>query len=740
MFLRSVKVPVLAGITLFLAACGGGSSDSDESPNNPPNNPQNPPNVADNNAPIANAGLDQVANLGSSVTLFGGLSNDVEQSELAYEWSLVSSPAGSSAEIDGSGEVVTFTADTLGSYQIQLVVNDGEFDSETVEVSVEVIESRTLLEDGTSNGQWPNYIGNLSSNNYSPLNQINTDTLDQLEVVWRWAPGSTSGFQFEPTPLFVDNMLYLSTSINEVAALNAETGEELWRFDPNVVASGNPANNGFLHRGVSYDESTGQKIIYMPTSDGRLIALNAISGRPLEEFGIIGNGSVNTLANVPRLNSANQAVSDAHNIGVSPGTQSTQLQISHTSTGTICGDVIVLGSGVHDGELAPPSPPGDVLAFDLETGELAWEFHTVPREGEFGFDTWENESALVNGGANVWAPMSADESLGLVYLPVSGGTNHFYGEFRLGDNLFTDSIVAVDCETGERVWHYQTVHHDIWDYDLPAAPNLIDITVDGEAISALAQVSKQGFVYVLNRVTGEPVWPIPEVAVPGSTVPGEVASPTQPIPSRPPPFVRQGVAADDLINPNSVGTRDVGELYTPITTNGILVTPSIAGGANWGAASYDPTTQILYANGFGPLTSDLQLFPVEFNGVNTLFSFIPFFNSFASSPFPGLGSAVTAYDMNTGEILFQVPGTSNSRLVGNAASMVSGDLLYYKNNGTNVLGVLDKSDGTLLREIPLGGGDVTGVPMTYQLDNRQFIVVAIGNAGQTVELVALALP
>jgi len=737
------NVLALTSIFILLQACGG-----DETTRTTPFTiaPPPPPPPQTNAAPIANPGLDQIVQEGALVTLFGGQSADPEGADLTFEWSITNAPTASSAQITGMGEIATFNADIAGDYTIALVVNDGEIDSEAVEINVTTILERNLALEGTANGQWPSYSGNLSSNKYSPLDQINPGNVDQLEVAWRWQPGSLAGFSFEATPLFIDNTLYLSTSMNEVAALNAETGELLWIYDTEASQSGRPPTNGFLHRGVTYDESTGQKIIYMPTNDGRLIALNAISGRPMEGFGTIGNGTVNSLSGVPRLNEVSQRISAAHDAGEIIAEPEDQLQFGHTSPGIICNDVYILGSGIDDGDILPPSPPGDVRAYNLETGELMWEFHTVPREGEFGFDTWADDSALINGHTNVWAPMSADEELGMVYLPVSGGTNHHYGGQRPGDNLFTSSIVALNCATGERVWHFQTVHNDLWDYDVSSPPNLIDITVDGVEIPAVAQVGKTGYVYTFNRITGEPVWPIVEIPVPQSDVPGEITSPTQPMPTRPPPFVRQGVDASDLLDPSSIGTLDTGPLFSPPTENGRLYVPSEGGGANWTGASYDPETQMLYVGGLGPLGTEVAL--VEEEETPNFFSFVrDFFTGPAEggSAFPGVGAGVTAFNMNTGELVFQVEATRIEGLIGIGGTMISGDFLYYANNSINFLSILDKDTGRIVREIFLNGADVTpqpltSVPMTYEVNGRQFIVVASGRGEEPAELIALALP
>ena len=396
------------------------------------------------------------------------------------------------------------------------------FQLTSVDLLVQEQQDIKILEEGTSEGAWPNYSGNLSSNKYSPLDQIHKQNVNEVEILWRWRSLDNDivgpvNSAFESTPLMIDGVLYTSTSFSQVAAIDPLTGITLWTFDPQSYKFGRPPNNGFLHRGVAWwekrdlRENTRTKRLYIATGDARLIAINPDTGLPVYNFG--NNGIVDLLDGLPRQNASSLVLDQAHDqLGI-PELAGTPIQIGNTSPPIICRDVVIVGSSIHDGEVLPPSPPGDVKGFSALTGELLWTFHTIPRAGEFGTETWENESWSRNGGANVWAPMSADEELGQVYLPVSCPTNNYYGGQRPGDNLFANSGVSLDCETGKRNWHYQTVHHDIWDYDLPAAPNLMDITVDGIQIQALAQVSKQGYVYVLDRVTGEPVWPIVETPV-----------------------------------------------------------------------------------------------------------------------------------------------------------------------------------------------------------------------------------
>ncbi len=534
---------------------------------------------------------------------------------------------------------------------------------------------------------------------------------------------------FEATPLMIDGVLYTSTSGSQAAAIDAETGETLWVYDPRSWASGRPPNNGFLHRGVAAwsDGPGGPLRLFLATGDARLIALDAATGRPVNGFG--AGGTVDLRAGIPRLDG-------------------TTIQYGMTSPPAICGDVVIVGSSIHDGEITPPSPPGDVRGYDARTGERRWTFHTIPRAGEAGVETWENESWRENGGANVWAPMSVDREHGRVYLPVSAPTNNYYGGRRPGDNLYGNSLVALDCATGRRLWHFQTVHHDIWDNDLPAAPNLVDLVVDGRAVEAVAQITKQGFVFVFDRATGEPIWPIDEVAVPPSTVPGERTAPTQPFPSRPPPFERQGVVLDELVDSTPavraaaleiVSRYDWGGVFEPPSLRGTIMNPGIGGGGNWGGASFDPETATLYVTSLGSLPYLIRLEP---GGASDLWFARP---SIVTGP-PGYfnlfkppNATITAYDLERGEIRWRVPNSGPAGVVGHASSLLTKTLLFYETRSEAKLAAFDKASGERVWDIALPA-NASGAPMTYMAGGRQHVVVAVGSGDQQqMELVAFRL-
>ena len=385
---------------------------------------------------------------------------------------------------------------------------------------------------GAKNGEWRFYGGDAGSTKYSPLDQINRDNVKDLRIAWRWRTenfGARPDFNLESTPLMVDGVLFATAGARRnVVAINGATGETLWmwRYDEGARAQRSPRFNS--GRGVGYwTDGKDARILYI-TPGYHLIALDAKSGRPAAGFGVDG-------------------IVDLWEDFDQPTPK--EGQIGSSSPPMIVGDVAIVGAAMQAGG-APNKEniAGHVRGYDVRTGKRVWIFHTVPKPGEFGHDTWLDHSASYTGNTAVWAPMSADLELGYVYLPVETPTGDFYGGHRPGNNLFADSIVCLDARTGKRVWHFQFIHHDIWDYDTPTAPTLVDITVDGRPIKAVAQITKQAWVYVFDRVTGKPVWPIEERPVPKGDVPGEWYSPTQPFPAKPAPFDRQGVTVDDLID------------------------------------------------------------------------------------------------------------------------------------------------------------------------------------------------
>jgi quinoprotein glucose dehydrogenase len=601
---------------------------------------------------------------------------------------------------------------------------------------------------------------------YADLALINAQNFRQLKVAWTWESPETKitskdpklkTWVWESTPVMADGILYISTSMSQVAAIDAINGQTIWTYDPETWKNGLPSNNGFVHRGITYWAEGSDKRIFIGTADGYLISLDAITGKPVVEFGL--QGRIDLTQGLGR--SVNRKM-----YGVS-------------SPVVVCKGVIVIGSKVNDIPLESPMPPGDVRGFDVRTGKQKWVFHAIPEKGEVGNETWKDDSWKKTGSTNVWTLMSADDDLGYVYLPFSTPTNDSYGVARPGANLFGESLVCLDARTGKRVWHFQTVYHGLWDYDLPAAPNLMDITVGNKKIKAVAQVTKQGFTYVFDRTNGKPVWPIIEKPVPQSSVPGESSSPTQPFPTNPAAFDRQGMSADDLIDftPRlkeqalAVFSRyNSGELFTPPTMDKPLIKmPGIAGGASWSGAAFDPLTQMLYipSNTF-PYAVELEkskVAPYGLIGTNKPIETIdevPIYK-------PPYGR-ITAIDMQTGLHKWMTPigdiGKGNAILkelelpkLGRAARshiLLTKTLLIVGQEGSTQresgdattatfliidpkLEAYDKFDGHLIGEIPLPR-NVTAAPMTYQLNGKQYIAITTGGANLTPELIVLALP
>ena len=596
---------------------------------------------------------------------------------------------------------------------------------------------------------WPVYGGDAGGLKYSPLTDIDRNNVSKLQPVWTWEtreqaiPSASSPLQgervapgaFEATPIVINDTMWVSTPYNRVVALNAETGAEYWSYDPKAYEWGN-LHRGcrFCHRGIT-QWSDGQERRIFLNSRWRLIALDAATGEMVSSF---GNGG--------EVDLTKGLAWDAN-----------RLHISNTSPAVVFEDIVIVGSGVPDTRIYRNNPPGDVQAFDARSGKLLWTFHTIPKEGEFGVDTWEEESWSYTGSANVWAPFSLDAERGLIYLPVSTPNNDFYGGHRRGANLFAESLVCLDARNGERVWHFQTVHHGLWDYDLPAPPSLVTIEVDGREIDAVVAVGKTAFVYVFDRVTGEPVWPIIERSVPESTVPGEVPQPTQPFPTRPAPFARQGITEDDLINftpelrteaLDLISKYRTGPIFTPPSIEGTIMMPGLIGGAGWGGGATDPITKTFYVKAYNdPFLArvaagdgdegDADYLP-NFNGYLTLKNGLPLLK-------PPYGT-LTAIDLDTGEHLWQRPFGDDSAVRSHPAltglnlppmggspqshGTTSGPLvtaggIVFLAGGTPWIEGIDSTNGTTLWRGDLGDGLGRGNPMTYRTKTgRQFVVVA----------------
>ena len=604
----------------------------------------------------------------------------------------------------------------------------------------------------TKDTNWPTYANDAGSSKYTPITKINADNANQLKTVWTWdSPDNLivrknrqlTPWGFKSTPIKIDNILYISTSLGQVAAISADQGRTIWNFDTKSYEDGRPTNLGFNHRGVAYWADGEEGIILMPTNNAYLWALDAKTGKPKQDFG--DGGKVDLTLGL--------------------GREVDRKLYSVISAPIVVGNIVVVGASIYDGPQHKTMPPGHVRGFDTRSGRQVWTFHTIPQSGEFGVDSWQNDSWKYSGNTNVWTGMSADTELGYVYLPTGTPTNDWYGGHRRGDNLFAESLVCLDAKTGQRVWHFQMVHHGLWDYDLPAAPTLIDITIDGNPIKAIAQVSKQAFVYVFNRETGEPIWPIVETPVPQSQIPGEHSSPTQPIPSKPPPFDVQGLTEDNLINftpslrkeaIDIVSPFDYGAIFTPPTLRGTINIPGWGGGANWSGAAFDPHTDRLFI----PSSTGPMIVKLKAGGEQSDFRFVRSREAGRLKGPKGLPitkppySRITAIDMNTGDQVWMKPhgnghrqkiidlGIDDPGPVGGARStgpLLTSSLLFLgqKDEGRNLLRAFDKNTGEIIAETELPATP-WGTPMSYLSDDRQFIVIAVGE-GANAKLVGLSL-
>ncbi|MCB0685412.1 MAG: PQQ-binding-like beta-propeller repeat protein [Saprospiraceae bacterium] len=427
------------------------------------------------------------------------------------------------------------------------------------------------------NYDWSIYKGGADANNYAPLDQINRNNVKDLQVAWEFYPGDEPEnfriWKYECNPITVDTVMYMVSAWRWLYAVNAVTGDKIWSFDPLQGERG-----GGVLRGVTYWQGHGKERIFV-SAGNNIFSVDAKTGLPDDHFGTSGKVNLN--------------IDEG-------GDRDTRVRVS--TPGIIYKDLIIVGAAVSE---STGAAPGHVRAYDTQTGSLMWTFHTIPWPGEEGYDSWPPEAFKYGGGTNNWAGMSLDEDRGLVFIPIGSPTYDYYGVDRIGANLFGNSVVALEASSGKLVWYYQTVHHDIWDYDLPTAPNLITIKKDGEKIDAIAQPSKQGFIYILDRETGNPIFPIEEKPVPKSRTPGEESWPTQPFPTLPRPFLRQSMSTNDLANfspetyaANAEILKNLWHegIYTPPDTAGTLLIPASRGGAEWGGGAYDPATGVLYIN------------------------------------------------------------------------------------------------------------------------------------------------
>ena len=627
-----------------------------------------------------------------------------------------------------------------------------------------------LAQYGAADGEWRFYAGDGGHTQYTALDQIDAGNVNELEVAWRWQAENSAErpfFNFESTPIMIGGVLYTSTGASEVAAVDAATGETVWLYTPQPKpgAEDDPARRPQgSGRGVAYWTDGERETIFHNVSDGRLLALDAKTGRPVEGFG--DGGFVDLSRDIDK-----------------PG-----AEVRCISTPIVSNDVVV-AQVVPTGDSGYEATPGHIRGYDVRTGERLWIFHVVPQGDDFGIDTWDNESWRYTGHSGVWTQLTVDEELGYLYMPTEIATNDWYGGHRPGDNLFAESLVCLDVRTGERIWHYQLIHHGVWDYDNPSPPTLVDVTHDGRRIKAVAMVTKQGHTYVFDREDGTPLWPIVEMPVPQSDVPGEVTSLTQPVPSRPAPFERQGFTVDDLIDftpeikaeaMEIASNYRMGPLYTPPSliedpsgTRGTLVLPGWGGGSNWPGAGVDVETGVLYVPSLTvPIV--VALAPGDPGGTNP--DYIQVGPIYPPGP-RGLPlvkppwGRITAIDLDTGDHLWMTPLGGAPREVrehpdlqglgldfstmgqnGRVGALITRTLLFMGEGGGVRGGVAsrygaggptfrayDKATGAVVAAITLPANP-TGSPMSYLVDGKQYIVVTAATLETPAELIALALP
>ena len=650
-------------------------------------------------------------------------------------------------------------------------------------------------------GEWPSYGGTNRSQKYSALDQVTRANFKDLKVAWTWmspdidllktlppypeAPMTANGLK--ATPLLVKGVMYVSTGLGQIAAVDPVTGTTKWLYNPEAYKAGAQADAlGWQSRGVAYwSDGKGDDRILMGTLDGYLVAVDARTGKPVASFGENGKADLTTAIRGATRGQLHLVNGERHYISVD-------------SPPVIVRDTVVVGSAMSDRTPITEWVPGDVQAFDVRTGKMKWIFHVIPRDQEFGAETWKDHSNRFTGNGNVWSMMSGDDELGYVYLPTTTPNSDYWGGKRKGSGLFAESVVAVNVETGKRVWHFQAVHHGVWDYDFPAAPTLLDVTVNGKRVKALAQSSKQAFLYVFDRATGTPLWPIEERPVPPSDIPGEELWPTQPFPTRPKAFDQQGMTPDDVLDFTPelhakgleiLSHYTYGPIFTPQTLYskngkwGTIQMPSQAGGANWSGTGADPETGYLYVPShtmvsvttLTALPGELAHWPTVAPLEGTPPPFVPQGKIGAPSIHPdhpaapagpeGLPlqkppySRITAYNLNTGDLAWQVPAGMGMYKVrnnpalkglnlpalggqsGQGGVLVTKTLLIYGLVGSGAPGeapghlvAYDKLTGAMLADVSLPGAPL-GSPMTYEVGGRQYISLTL----QGARLIALSL-
>ena len=665
-----------------------------------------------------------------------------------------------------------------------------------------LVAAAALSAQSAKDGDWPTYAADLAATRYRPLDQINAANFNKLEVAWRFKTdnlGNRPEYKLEGTPLMVNGVVYATAGSRRAAiALDAATGELLWVHGEHEGARGAAAPRQLSGRGLAYwSDGQEERILYV-TPGYRLIALHAKTGAPVPTFG--DKGAVDL-----KLNDDQTIFPDL-----------TTGEIGMQSAPVVARDVVIVGASFREG-MTPKSMrnnKGYVRGFDVRTGKRLWIFHTIPMKGEFGYDTWESGSAEYTGNTGVWTQISVDEQLGLVYLPVESPTGDYYGGHRPGNNLFGESLVCVDLKTGQRKWHFQLVHHPLWDMDISSAPILADITVNGRAVKAVAQPTKQGFLYVFDRVTGQPVWPMEERPVEKGTVPGEWYAPTQPFPTRPPAYSRNGISVDDLIDftpalrdqaRTIVAKYRLGPVFTPPVeskVDGPLATLTLgtaSGGTNWPGGSYDTETHIVYAYACNACVTPIGLVPSpkEISDLRYIAGTAgqpvrlrtgPGENVGADAPMPSRApaggggfvalnvqglplikppySTISAINLDKGEIIWQTPHGETPDAIRNHPALKGLNIPNTGQSGYNVGTLITRTlviagdgqvttteshpRGAMLRAYDKATGKEVGAvwmpapesgsPMTYMVNGRQYIVVAVSGGPYSGEYIAFRLP
>ena len=672
-------------------------------------------------------------------------------------------------------------------------------------MSAFLLPSVALCQLGAPGGEWPTYGGDLGHTRYSALDQIDSSNFSELEVAWTFDAanfGPSPEYRYQSTPLMINGRVFTTAgSRRAVVSLDAKTGEILWMHSLDEGERGEYAPRQLSGRGLAYwvsEDGSEERVIYV-TPGYRMMALDAVTGNPVASFG--DNGIVDLKQDADQQ------------IDLITG------EIGLHSTPIVAKDVVIVGAAHRTGgnPKSRENVKGYVRGFNVHTGERLWIFHTIPLPGEYGNESWLNESSAYTGNTGVWAQISVDLDLETVYLPVEAATGDYYGAYRPGDNLFSESLVAVDLNTGERKWHYQLVHHGIWDHDIPCAPILADVVIDGQLRKIVAQPTKQAFLYVFDRVSGEPIWPIEERGVELGDVPGEWYSPTQPRPTKPPPYDRQGVSEEDLIDFTPelrakgievASWHKMGPIFTPPVVSsidgplGTLMAPATGGGTNWPGGAYDPENNMVYVVSNSSVTSLAVVPPYpgqsdmayiqgsalsgprtsggagsSAGGGRTEFDAAQRARPTSSRGTPPRNLLVdrlpllkppygrlTAIDLRLGEIAWQVPhGQTPDRIAnhpalagldiprtGQGASVgtlvtktlvIAGEAeLTSDENGTRraMLRAYDKSSGVEVGAVELPAPQ-TGSPMTYMIDEEQYIVIAVSGSGVSGRLVAFKL-